>query len=110
MTMVEIVDGGHAPRPYPIPLRGLISGHAILYGYALQESTGAAGAQVNLIDGTDTSGLIAVPVALSAGQSVRDWFGPQGVHFRSSLLPQVTGSVIGTLFVHLVGEGGRWDR
>lgn len=107
MSLVEIVEVGESPRPYPTPFRGVISGHAILYGYALVESSGAAGAEVDFIDGADANGLVAIPVRINAGESVRDWFGPQGIHFRGGLLPVVTGSIVGTMFIHIVGQDGR---
>ena len=108
MTFVEVVDRHESPRPYPIPLTSVISGYVILFGYSLKESTGAASAEVDIFDGRDTTGLLALPITLAAAQSTEDWFGPQGIHFRGGLFPHVaSGSVVGSFFVHLTNDE-RW--
>lgn len=73
----------------------LMTGGAILMGFALAESTGAAAATVNITDG----GNLVVPIALAAGATTREWFGPQGIECRSDItITVVAGSVAGAVF------------
>lgn len=98
------------PIPYPEPAASIIGGHVVLYGYAIKEGTGAAGAELDIYDGQDNKGLLALPISLAAGQSVRDWFGPQGLHLRGGLFSVATGSVVGSVFVNLECDDERWQR
>lgn len=77
-----------------------VGGHVIVYGWSLKESTGTAAAELDLIDGTDATGLNLVPITLTAGQSTRDWLGPQGLHFRNGLFPRVaSGAIVGSVWI-----------
>lgn len=103
MRLLELIENA---RPVPVAPGGAIGGYVILYGYSLQESTGLAGAQVNLFDGADTTGLRAIPIPLGPGMAAEDWFGPQGVHFRSGVFAQIaTGAVVGSIFISDRPEG-----
>ena len=73
-----------------------------LMGWALVETTGAAVAAAELYDGNDATGQSLLPVTFQANESVRDWFGTQGILCQRGLYLNVTaGSVRGTLFVKL---------
>lgn len=63
-----------------------------LFGYSIHESAGAA---ANLVfrDGTNNSGGAVSYVSLSANESVRDWFGPQGIKITTGIwVERVTGT------------------
>lgn len=84
----------------PMAVGSKIGGEARLYGYAIKESTGAAPAEVDLLNGADAGGDLVVPITLTAGQSARDWFGPQGVVMEGGIFANVTaGAVKGAIFV-----------
>jgi hypothetical protein len=87
-----VVDGARNP---------LQSAAGRLVGYALVEATGAASAEIDFYDGrTINGGALFLPVALNAGESCRDWFGPAGIAFEHGLWAQiVSGSVRGTVFI-----------
>lgn len=77
-----------------------VFGYVILMGYSVAESTGGAAAELDLYDGQDATGLLALPIPLGAGQGTEDWFGPQGVHFRIGVFPVVaSGAVKGSLWI-----------
>lgn len=92
---VELVLGR---IPFPAAL-GPVGGHVILFGFAVAETSGTTTATVNLYDGTDNTGLRAVPISLIANESTSEFFGPQGVHFRNGIYVVTTGSVVGSLFI-----------
>jgi len=72
----------------------------VLAGYALRETTGAAGATVILRNGTDATGEEIVPVTLAAGESTRDWFGARGPSFDQGVyVDVVTGAIAGAVFL-----------
>ena len=85
---------------WPNPATGglVYSGHCVLMGWAVYETTGVASATLTILDGTDTLGANKFTVALTAGQSDRDWFGPWGIEFRAGLFMTIaTGSISGVL-------------
>lgn len=92
---VELVLGR---VPYPVPL-GSITGHVILFGFAVRETSGMAAATVDLYDGADSTGTRAVPISLNTYESTSEFFGPQGVHFRSGLYVVTSGAVAGSIFI-----------
>lgn len=70
-----------------------------LVGFALRETTGAASATVELRE-QDPAGALLVPITLTAGSSVREWFAPGGVNFSNGLyVVVVSGSVDGSVFL-----------
>lgn len=74
-----------------------------LMGWAIKEATGAASAEIALLDGTNVDGDLLAPITLSAGQSSREWFGPAGVSFGAGLFVQtVSGAVTGTVWLGAV--------
>lgn len=95
----EPIEFGY-PIPFPVPIASQIAGLVILMGYSVKETTGAASAEIDLFDGTDNRGILAIPVTLGSGQSTEDWFGTQGLWFRNGIFGSViSGSVAGSMFV-----------
>jgi hypothetical protein len=71
-----------------------------LLGWAVEESTGAAAAKVQLLDGTNIDGDLLAPISLAAGADSTQWFGPAGISFGTGLFASlVSGSVIGTVWL-----------
>lgn len=88
--------------PYPVQLIGTIGGHVVLWGFAVEETTGTTAAKVDLFDGADTTGLLAIPLALAPGESTSDGPWARGIHFRQGLVSRLTsGTVTGSLYVCL---------
>lgn len=71
-----------------------------LLGFAIRETVGIA-ASLLVYDGD--GGELVAPIALAAGESAREWWGPGGVGLTRGAYVTVTGSIEGTLFV---GPGG----
>jgi hypothetical protein len=70
------------------------------HGVGLKESTGAASVTFNLRDGSSSAGSLVLPYTLTAGQSVREWLGTDGVTFEGGLfLEVVSGSAVGSVFL-----------
>lgn len=70
-----------------------------LYGWSFEETTGAAVAQLELIDGSSDSGDRIVPITLLANESTRDWLGRPGIQItRGVYLKVVAGSVRATIW------------
>lgn len=64
-----------------------------LKGWSIAESTGAAGASFYLRDGIDATGPIVAIVKLAANESSREWFGLQGIQFKTGIfVDRLTGS------------------
>jgi hypothetical protein len=96
----QVVEVVWARRPRPIRYSTTIGGHVVLYGWALKETTGAAAAELDIYNGADASGDDVIPVVFSAGQSTRDWFGPQGLALSIGYFPVlVSGAIAGTVFI-----------
>lgn len=71
-----------------------------LYGWAFQETTGAAPATFELFDGTGSGGQSILPATLTVNQSFRDIWGKPGIEIRTGLFMNVTaGSVRGSVYV-----------
>lgn len=104
MTMLELMDLWGPAQPFT--LAGPIGGRVRLYGFSVRETTGAAGAQVLITNAPNGGGLEMLSIGLGAGQTVREWFGPNGVILPNGYFPSITGAVAGTAFLRLMGEGG----
>lgn len=66
-----------------------------LMGYSFQENAGTAASFV-IRNGTTASDTPLAYVALAAGESVRDWFGPNGkIAAAGIFFDRVTGTIIG---------------
>jgi hypothetical protein len=55
-----------------------------LLGFTIAETGGSAGATVRLYSGTDNTGVRLATVTLDINESVREWFGPQGIAVGAS--------------------------
>lgn len=76
-----------------------------LYGYQFIEITGSSPAVIRLLDGGDVNGAEIVSIALTAGQSTRDWFGQPGLLVESGVfLNVVSGAIRGAIWPLLLTE------
>jgi hypothetical protein len=72
-----------------------------------RETTGGAGAEFQLFDGTGTNGQLVDTIALSAGQSTRDQYRIHEYPFYNGLyLNVINGTFEGAMTVHLSDD---WD-
>lgn len=99
-TNGTVRDRGARPVPVEAGKRvRLATGGGTLSGFALRE-TGGAAALVNLRDGADASADVVMPISFAAGESVRDWFGPNGISLYYGLFMEVvSGAVEGSVFL-----------
>lgn len=80
----------------------VLGGPGLLMGWSFLESTGAAGATVEVWDGGDTTGQLVTAISLVAGESTRDWLAGDGILLQVGLFVNViSGSVRGALWVRL---------
>ena len=74
-----------------------------LMGWLVAETTGTATAKIRLHDGADANADLVGTITLAAGESARDFLGPQGIGLTYGLFVElVSGAVEGTLLL-----GGR---
>jgi hypothetical protein len=80
-----------------LPLGGAVRA---VYGWAFAETTGTAAAAVRLHDGSQTGGEVFARINLTAGESTRDSFAPNGIKCRSGYLylEVLSGSVEGVVY------------
>lgn len=82
------------------PGKSIDWGDWYLAGWSLRETTGAAVAQVDLIDGGDANGVMVGSIALAAGGAITATMGGHLLVIRSGLFLAVNaGSVTGALWV-----------
>ena len=81
-------------------------GGVLLFGWAVVESSGAASATFDVIDGVDAAtGTVLVPISLTMGQSTRDFLGAAPIHVQTGItIGNVVGAVRGALFVTPLAE------
>lgn len=90
----QAIPVGSTPGAVPTPT--FVPG--ALLGFALEEATGVASASVTITD--RATGDLILPVTLTAGGSVRDWFAGCGIAYTTGLSVTVTsGSVTGVLYL-----------
>lgn len=78
----------------------LVNTGGCLVMHATHETTGSAAAHYQLLDGTDSSGSLLVPVSLSADQSTRDMFPSHIIQFEVGLWYElVDGAVEGAVSI-----------
>ena len=99
-----VVELGATPvLPVSIPLGQsgvVVNGAALLYGWSLRETTGAATAQLDIIDGGDATGQLVATVVVPSGGSVADYLAGIGVLCRRGVFVHaVAGSVVGAVWV-----------
>lgn len=69
-----------------------------LMGFSARETTGTAGALFQVRHGTTNSDPVLVTVSLGAGESAREWYGPDGLAAANGIwLERVTGTI------HVIG-------
>lgn len=87
------------------PLTGPVRGRCILFGYSLRETSGAAVATVQFLNGADATGLEVAGIQLQPSGATRDWFGPQGIDTDVGIWPVVTGAVAGAFYAWIPRPG-----
>lgn len=100
---------GAAARPFGFGASGLVVGSAtLLVGWSVRETSGAAGAVVEIRDGSAAGELVGAS-SLPAGTSDTVWAGDRGVGVQGGLfVVLVSGAVSGALWaipVERVGDG-----
>lgn len=100
---------GAAARPFGFGASGLVVGGAtLLVGWSVRETTGAAGATVEIRDGSSAGTLVGAS-SLAAGLSETQWAGDRGIGVQGGLfVVLVSGAVTGALWaiaVERVGDG-----
>lgn len=71
----------------------------LLLGYTAIETTGAAPAEFDILDGNNPGGALIAPTSLTAGQSIRETFGAHGVYAQSGPYLLVnSGSIRGSIW------------
>lgn len=86
------------PLTNPTTVSGvLVAGIRSLCGWAACESTGKAAAKFILRDGKDSTGIMLLPVTLSAEQSTREFLGQEAIPVTSGslYLEMIAGSIEG---------------
>ena len=86
-------DEERGAQPLSLPAAsGQVEGRpGRLMGFAVRESSGAAGATFRLYSGGDANGQPVAPVSLSPNESTREWWGPNGVRCDAGLYFQLVG-------------------
>lgn len=101
VSLNGVTRRGASPRP-------IINGASLklavsagqLAGFSITETSGVSTARVRLRDGLDTGGDVLMTVALSPGESARDWFLPHGIAYVTGLYVEVvSGAIEGTVYV-----------
>lgn len=77
----------------------VVTGAATVFGWSFREDTDSGAAQVEIRDGTTDSDPIIGVVNLATSESVRDWFGPQGIKFDTGIrVVKPAGTSLGTIW------------
>lgn len=104
VTMTETVGGVllRGARPVAVGTGGTArptTSAAALIGFAIRETTGAAGATV-LLREHDAAGDVIVPIKLGNGECRSEWFGPGGINVQAGLyVDVVAGAIDGSVFL-----------
>lgn len=90
-------------RRLPIPAttvgQNLIGRGCIVVGWSFAETTAAANATFQLLDGNDTGGIDGVDFTLLPNESVRDFWDGDAVYFEMGpFLNMISGSIRGALW------------
>lgn len=89
----------YAKATHASPISGKIGGRCILMGWSVRETSGAAPATVQVLNGQDAGGLEVLAAQLNPSGAARDWFGPQGIRTDVGIFPVITGTVAGALWI-----------
>ncbi len=85
-----------ATTPYQVTGDGVVQGSpGVLQGWSLRCE--GATTKLSLRDGN--GGEIIAVVNLAAGESVRDWFGPQGIAFNELYIDVAEGTPEGAIYI-----------
>lgn len=97
-TYIQLTDLVAVPIKTGAVSGGLLGRNAHVTTVVLAETTGAAAASVDVIDGNDASGPVILPIRLAQGTSVSLSLGRPGVPFGTGVYLRVnSGSVVGSL-------------
>lgn len=78
----------------------VVNRQCVILGFGIRETTGAAAASVDVVDGADDNAPVLIPIDLTAGQSARDAFSTWGIMAqRGARIKVRSGSVSGALFL-----------
>lgn len=69
-----------------------------LTGWSVRETTGAATADVDIVDGGSAAGDIVASINLNAGQTVRDTVGAYPVRLASGLFLRINSGTVDATF------------
>ena len=68
------------------------------FGFSVRETSGAAAAMLRIHEGTNATGDILDVIDLKAGESAREWYGPQGIDADGGIFVDVvSGAVEGSV-------------
>lgn len=85
-----------ATTPFQVTGDGVVSAESgVLHGWSLRCE--GATTKLSLRDGS--GGPIIAVVNLAAGESVRDWFGPQGIGFNTLYIDVAEGTPEGAIYI-----------
>jgi hypothetical protein len=78
----------------------------ILKGWSATETSGSAGAAVDIYDEASHTGVPVLPVRLAAGESAEAWYGPDGILFKNGVHLNVSaGAARGSVFYRRAHTG-----
>lgn len=87
------------PENIPTASAQIVNGRVLVMGYAVAETTGSATAALRLRDGTTSAGTRILPIHLAINESVRDWFGPNGIVYEQGIFVEVvSGAIEGSIY------------
>jgi hypothetical protein len=101
-------DVGTRSLPFTFAASGTIqldNGHGLVRRLSVRETTGTTTATIDVYDGSGTGGILIDSIALSAGQSTRDYYLKDEYPYDGGLFLNVTGACKGTYVV----RPGRWE-
>lgn len=92
---------------HPEPLLSQITGHIVICGYSVRETSGTAVASLILRNGADATGLEFLGINLNPSGTRDAWYGWDGVHLDIGYFPSlVAGAVAGSVWVRDWSEVG----
>lgn len=96
--------------PFPVPAtaasQNLSGVSALLMGWTWRETTGAAAADIDILDGNDANGAVVATINLNSGQSCRENAPGRGIYLQAGPFLRVNaGTVRGSLWIIWVPRG-----